>query len=176
MKIIVLYSRLAGYWMNSMRKLVDMYGGEFVVFRNVNATESPFEFKDEPGIRLYDANSMNRDELLEFCIGEEPDMLYVCGWSNRKYIKVAEYFRKKLVPTICGIDNPWTNSAKHRIGIPVLRMMLHKNFSHVWIPGNFQYEFVKKLGFKDYQIIKNMYTADLDLFLSEYDKNRMSKH
>lgn len=175
MKIIVLYSRLAGYWMTGMRKFIELYGGEFIVFRDVNSIHSPFEFQNEPGIRLYDASALNKEELLQFCIREKPDSVYVCGWSNRKYLRIAEYFKKRNIPTVCGIDNPFTNSPRQRIGMLFLRNVLHKSFSHVWIPGDFQLGFVKRLGFGDHQIIKNLYSADLDLFLSEYEKNRLIK-
>lgn len=175
MKILVLYNRLAGYWMTSMRKFIELYGGEFIVFRNVNSSASPFELQDEKGIRLYDAKKYDKKELLNFCIKENPDIVYVGGWNNEKYLKVAGYFRSKLIPVLCGIDNPWTNSLKQRMGKPILKNILHRHFSHVWIPGDFQNEFVKKMGYRNGQVIRNLYSADLELFLKENDKNKSSK-
>lgn len=175
MKILILYSRAAGYWMTCMRKFISMYGGEFVVIRNNDNGHAPFKLDDQHGIRWYDANSFSEQSLLNFCKKEKPDLVYVSGWSNRSYMKTARYFKERGIPVLCGIDNPWTNTLKQRVGLPVLKNYLKKSVSHLWIPGDFQYEFAKKLGFRDDKIVRNLYSADVDLFLPQYHKNRAAK-
>ncbi len=175
MKILILYSRAAGYWMTCMRKFISMYGGEFIVFRNNDNGHAPFQLEEHHGIRWYDSHLYSEQALLNFCKKESPDLVYVSGWSNRKYMKVARFFKAEGVPVLCGVDNPWTNTIKQRMGLPVLKRYLNKSVSHLWIPGSFQYEFAKKLGFSEQNIIKNLYSADVELFLPQYHKNRSMK-
>lgn len=175
MKILMLYTRLAGYWMTCIQEYLSMYGGEFIIVKDKRNPNASFKFSESDNIRLYDHDDFTKRELLEFCIQEDPDIIYVVGWTQKDYLMIARYFFKKGIPVICGVDNPWKNTLRQRYGSIYSNLFLTNRFSHIWIPGKPQHEFAKRLGFSSNQILSGLYSADFDLFYKEYLKNRTQK-
>ena len=64
------------------------------------------------------------------------------------------------VPTVLSLDNHYTGSLRQRVGRLLSKFKLHNRFSHVWVPGDPQRKFAKKLGFKENAIYDGFYSAD----------------
>ena len=73
------------------------------------------------------------------------------------------------------LDNQWKGSIKQRIATALSPAFLLKRFSHIWIPGKPQYEYAKRLGFKEQNIINGVYSADVNTFNDHYINNLESK-
>jgi glycosyltransferase involved in cell wall biosynthesis len=170
MKILVLHSRLSGYWMACMRTFVEQYGGTFFVVRKEISENAPFEFQDEEGIRLFPFSSFSGQELTDFAEDIDPDLVYTAGWEEQHYLKIAKRFYKQGNPVLCGMDNHWTGNLRQRAGKFYLRNLLPNSFTHIWIPGLYQYDFARRLGFSKEQILTCLYSADVSAF-SRADKN-----
>ena len=63
MKILVLYTRLTGYWIASMRFDYQESGNEYLVIRKAPSKDAPFKIKSEPGIRIINGDGVTVDEL-----------------------------------------------------------------------------------------------------------------
>ena len=101
-------------------------------------------------------HSLSEIELINF----NPDIVYVAGWGNPFYNKLAKKYRDQNIPVVCGMDNHWLGTLRQRIGCFLAPLIIHNKFSHIWVPGLLQYSFAQRLGFKTNQILKNLYVAD----------------
>lgn len=164
MNILVLHSRLSGYWMACMRTFVNNHGGSFYVVRKKVSANAPFDFENEKGINLFDFSSFSGSQLMNFCKDKNPDLVYVSGWSENSYLKVCRYFLKKDIPVVCGLDNHWKGSIRQILGKYFLRYVSPNNFSHLWISGLYQFEYARHLGFRKKNILTGVYSADVNAF------------
>ncbi|WP_338391631.1 glycosyltransferase [Fulvitalea axinellae] len=164
MKVLVLYTRLTGYWMACMRQSHQEYGFEFFVLRKRSSPDAPFCLEDEAGIRLMDSEDFDEVKLLKLAEEIQPVAIYVAGWGDKRYLQVAKWGLKNAVPVICGMDNQWLGTAKQQLASLLAPVYLKKHFSHIWIPGALQLPFAQRLGFGNDQILKGLYCADLEAF------------
>ena len=86
---------------------------------------------------------------------------------DKGYLKTAKEFRKRQIPVITGFDDIWTGSLRQKIGKLIFPFVYKKYFSHAWVAGPYQYEFAKKLGFKNSQVIFNLLSANTYNFSNE---------
>ena len=54
-------------------------------------------------------------------------------------------------------------------------MFYKKAFTHLWVAGPFQYEYAKRLGYKNSEIVFNFLSADLPLFNAIYNNTISEK-
>ncbi|WP_373032370.1 glycosyltransferase family 4 protein [Sulfurovum sp.] len=164
-KIVILFSRLSDYMINVLDHWVKTSNVELHVIRKeVDQKEAPFEFKNEyAGIFLYDRETFSFETMFEKVQNINPDMILCSGWSDKEYLKVVSYYSGKI-PTVMSMDNQWNGSIKQKIATLVSPFTLKKKFSHIWVPGEPQVVYAKKLGFTDEQIFKGFYVANSDNF------------
>jgi len=116
--------------------------------------DAPYRFEGiTPNIRI-----SSKAELQEID-SWNPDLIYVAGWADKKYNKIAGRWKAK-VPVILGVDNPWKGTIKQRIATIFAGNFLNNIATHVWVPGCRQYEFVRRLGFSPSKILFHLYCAD----------------
>ncbi|WP_282039395.1 glycosyltransferase family 4 protein [Saccharicrinis aurantiacus] len=164
MNILVLYTSLTDYWVACMRYDYKINGNKYLVFRQTPNPNAPFQLNSEEGIEI---NNQSDFELaaLQVKIKEfNPDMIYISGWVNKKYLAIAKSYKSKGIPTITGLDNQWKGNLRQRIGALLAPWKVKKYFSHIWVAGMLQYEFARQLKFKPQHILNNLYCADLDKF------------
>jgi len=172
MKILVLYTRLTGYWMACMRFDHQLKGNEYLVIRKGPSTDAPFKIKSEPGISIINGDGVSLEELRAIAKEFNPSVLYLSGWTDKRYVKLALYYKKLGLPTITGMDNQWLGTLRQHIGVLVSKWRVLKYFTHVWVPGKPQYYFARKLGFLPQNILTGMYCADETIF----NKVEQKKH
>lgn len=164
MKILVLHSRLSGYWMACMQAFVKEYDGHFTVIRQQPSPNAPFQFESTDTISLHSFEDFNKQEFKDFCKNVNPDLVYVSGWTKQTYLSVAKYYFDRNIPVLCGLDNQWKGTIKQYVGYPLLKHILSRRFTHLFIPGLYQFETARKLGFSKDKIITGLYSADVPLF------------
>ncbi|WP_083961677.1 glycosyltransferase [Salinimicrobium terrae] len=164
MKILVLYSRLTGYWMACMQVDHQQAGNEYLVIRKNPSPEAPFQINPEKGIEILDGDGLSAQELTATAIAFQPDLLYVAGWADKRYLETALHFEKEGLPVITGMDNQWLGNLKQRIAGVMSPILVKKYFTHIWIPGFPQHVFASKLGFSSENILRGLYCADDRLF------------
>lgn len=171
MKILVLYTRLTGYWMACMRFDHELTGNEFLVIRKTPSKDAPFKIESESGISIINGDGFTLDKLEKISKEFQPDVLYLSGWTDSRYIKLALQYKKLGLPTITGMDNQWIGTLRQRLGILSSKQRVLKYFTHIWVPGKPQYYFARKLGFLPQNILTGMYCADETIFYKVEQKN-----
>jgi glycosyltransferase involved in cell wall biosynthesis len=66
------------------------------------------------------------------------------------------------------MDNQWLGTFKQKVASLIGPVILTKLFSSIWVPGEPQAEYAKKLGFKDEQIFTGFYVANSKHFSMEH--------
>jgi len=162
-KILVLYTELADYIINSFEYYSENYNSEFhIVHWDIN-TEAPFLFSKNKNINLYNKNSFTNYSLLEFASKLKADAIICAGWMDSDYIKTIKSLSNKI-PKILTMDNHWEGSIKQYILRAISPFYLKKIFSHIWVPGKPQKEYAKMLSFSENQILTGFYVANTDIF------------
>jgi glycosyltransferase involved in cell wall biosynthesis len=169
MNIVFLYTELAGYSIACMKKAIELYPNTHItVIRWPINKEAPFQF-DFEGIQVREKNEFNANELVDFVREQLPSIIVCSGWMDKEYVGICKQFKNKI-PTVLALDNQWTGSVKQQIAKLVSPFLLKNKFSHVWVPGQKQFDYARKLGFKKNTIHKGFYSADVDLFSSYYKR------
>ena len=175
MKILVLYSEMAGYFLACIRRYAEVYQAEVHIVRwKVNA-EAPFQFQDENAITWYERDGYDAKGLVELGKTINPDLVYVTGWIDKAYLKVAAHFFKQAVPVIGAFDTKWRGDFKQKIATWISPFVFRQQFSHVWVSGLHQYEYARRLGFPRNVIQIGMYSADTPRFEQVYQESLAQK-
>ena len=173
MKVLFLYTELAGYFLSCIDSLLKRDIEVHIVRWPVNK-EAPFSFSFSDKIKIYDRHELKRKDLLALVQKISPDLILCSGWIDKDYLKVCREFRGKI-PVVALMDNKWKGTLRQRIGILLGKRMIHNSFSHCWVPGNLQKEFAKRLGFDDQHLKRGFYSCDFESFHALYIRNKQQK-
>lgn len=167
-KVLFLYTELAAYFIACLEAL-DKYADIAVVRWPLNK-EAPFKFEFDPNWIILDRQDFDKKTLIEFSRSYTPDVLICSGWVDPVYNALASYWHGKI-PTVLTLDNHFTGSLKQHIGRLVSRYFLRSRFTKVWVPGQPQRVFARKLGFKKQQIYDGFYSADTEKFNAYFNQS-----
>lgn len=173
-KFVFLYTEIAGYFLACVQKLAELYHAEVHIVRYPVNKEAPFKFPRLKNIFYYERRDFDRKSLLKTISGINPDFVYCAGWTDKDYLHVVKSCSGKI-PTLLGFDNKWENSFRQNIAGIIAPLFLTKYFSHCFVPGEKQKKYALKLGFKEKQILKGLYSADFELFYSQFKVNSEKK-
>jgi len=174
LKIVFLYTELATYFLSCLDELIKLDVVEVHLFRWPLNKEAPFDFKFNPEIKVYERKQYKNSELLKIVSNIQPDLIYCSGWVDRGYKKICKNY-KNQIPVIVGIDNQWVGSSKQKLGVLLSKFLVRRYFNRVWIPGESQKLFVKKLGFSENNILTGFYSADTSFFNEYYFRFKEQK-
>jgi glycosyltransferase involved in cell wall biosynthesis len=173
-KFLFLYSELAGYMLSCMKLLAEKKQVEiYIVCWPVNK-EAPFNFSFPSNFRVRQKNEFNFLELKEYVQNIQPDIIYSSGWMDKDYTKIAKLYRKKI-PVITAFDNKWKGSFRQNVASLISPFTIKKYFSHCFVPGDLQYQYALKLGFKNENILKGLYAAEVDFYYQQFLANKAQK-
>lgn len=174
--MLFLYTELSGYFLSSVARFCEKYDAEAHVVRWPLHPDAPFKFADFPGITMYERKDHDRNSLMQLADQISPQLIYVAGWMDKEYLSVARKWKAAGTPVVCALDNQWRGDLRQRVACMVSGWVIHRKFSHAWVPGKFQFEFAKRLGFKLDHIEQGMYAADTSPFDEVWEMQSNSKH
>lgn len=170
MKILFLYSEVAGYFLACAEALHQIYGCEVHIVRWPINSEAPFKFREYEGVHFHERSEMQPADIFALYKQLEPSIVYVSGWMDKGYLEVAKRIRKTGTPVVCGSDNQWRGDLRQRIATFISPFYLKSSYSHLWVPGRYQYEFARRLGYSPTNILTGMYSADVAPFHEGYER------
>lgn len=177
-KILYLYSELVGYQIPIFKEYVETYKADVHVMSWDKKKIKPYEPEAIYGVTYYKRSKYNNSDILALALSLNPDIIYISGWMDKGYLFVTEKMKKRGIPIVTAFDDIWVGSFRQRIGSLVFPFFFKKYFSHAWVAGSYQFEFAKKMGFKNNEIIYDMLSADTTIFnLNHYllEKNKDSQ-
>jgi glycosyltransferase involved in cell wall biosynthesis len=111
-------------------------------------------FKDEVDI------SMILREIEAF----QPDVILVSGWFMPEYLQVCKWFRQQGGLVVAYSDTQYYGSLRQRIGCLLSRWRLQPAIDVVWVAGERQRAYARRLGFATSQIWEPMLCCDVARF------------
>ena len=164
-RIAVLFSRLSGYMAACLRELKESHHVDLVVYRRPPAANAPFSDKQFDWISsLHDGTTATAEDILKNLNAYQPDAVFMVGWADKKYLRVARQLRKKGVPVVAGSDAQWSGSLKQYIGVWSAPWYLHSAIDVLWVAGERQRQFARRLGFTGPRCWTGYYACDWKKF------------
>jgi glycosyltransferase involved in cell wall biosynthesis len=165
-KILILYRELAGYFVQCVNHLSDKYQVEIdIVAYSVNA-DAPFVFSFSKRVNVYRRDKLSVSDLTKMTASCAYALIICASWRDKAYLKAVA--NRKKAKSLLGFDNQWSGSVKQTLAILYAKRFITPLFDGAFIPGQLQYNFARKMGFKHNSIVRNAYSCDADAFSSLY--------
>jgi glycosyltransferase involved in cell wall biosynthesis len=162
--IVYLYTEIMPY-QTVIFKEYSKLGNAVHAFYLDKKRQTPYVPDEIDNVFYYPKGDFTKSFLLKKIIELNPTILLVCGWSDKDYLYIARYFkRKKIIPVVCPIDTQFTKRIKQFFGFIIAPFYIKSAFTHIWIPGARQYEFARLLGYSKSKIVFNSLSCDVELF------------
>lgn len=176
-KLLFLSSQFTGYFDECLQELVNHHDFEILVIRWEPTINAPYQLTDYQGITINLKNDFTPKELLKKCIDFRPNLVYYPGWMDRDYLIIVAQLHRKGIISIMGFDNQWHGTIKQRfialLGYQVFKRLFKVDY--VWIPGERQAEYMKRIGFPKTKILFGLYSANQPVLYAEYQRFETSK-
>lgn len=162
--VLVLYSRFSSYVNSAFIHYANKYDSNVFIVRYNLDKNSPFNLKQDPKLSLYNRDEQSFESLKKL-IQENNIKTIVCsGWGDKLYRNVCKWAKQNNVLTIMAFDNQWMGTLKQKLLTRLSPLMIKPAFTKTWIPGVFQFEYARRLGFERHNIMLRFYTADTNIF------------
>ena len=161
MRVAFLWNHLSGYLNACLKELVSREGTELFVCheafqKSVPYDESQFAWMKR---RIAWRTISDLDNLQEELDQFQPDIVIFASWNKPPYRAVAKSFAGKAF-RVMGMDNCWRGTFKQRFGTWIAPFYVRPLADAVWLPGERQAVFAKKLGFDLGIIMRGSYACD----------------
>ncbi len=160
-RIGILWTGLSGYLNECLRELASRDGVQLFVSHKAPALNAPF---DESQFNWIPNRFMWREsselDALETKLQEfNPEVLIFTGWAVPAYRSMAKAFAGKSL-RIMTMDNCWLGTLKQRVATWISPFYVRPLADAVWLPGERQAVFARKLGFEQRAILRGLYCGD----------------
>lgn len=173
--ILFFYSELATYFLACAETLAIAHGYQVHIVHWPINPEAPFSFRDYKGVTLHPKENYSREELLKLFEELQPQLVFTIGWMDADYKAIAKRIKQSGTPVVAGLDNHWRGDLRQQIARIISPWYIKPYFTHLWVPGDPQYTFAKKLGFTEKKILRGFYSADLPAFHKAYERFQEEK-
>lgn len=163
MKFVFLCAEPADYLLRCINELASK--NNVIVFHYPVSGNAPFDLATYYNIQFIEFTHTMEAKTIINTIGDDLHAIITAGWNNQTYLFVNRHFRKKGIMTVMMSDTPWLGTIRQRIFSVIAPIVLKRIFTHIWVPGERQISYAKKLGFKPGEILNYLYCAN-DIFLS----------
>lgn len=175
MVVLYLYSEIMGYQMPILEEYVKVYGATVHVVHWDHKKLSHYAPPIIDGVHFYNRSQFTTSQLKEFAKGIDPDIIYISGWMDNGYLAAVRPLRLIGKPVVTAFDDIWFKTLRQRVASILFPFIKPYFFSHAWVAGPYQYEYAKRLGFGNDDIVFNCLSADTLLFNKVYSDSILSK-
>ncbi|MFN8353468.1 MAG: glycosyltransferase [Spirosomataceae bacterium] len=158
--ILFLYSELMPYNLPWFSILTQQYGYKVIVVHWDTRKQTPYLPPTIPDVAFHLRSNFSTIQLQQLADNLQPDIIYSSGRMDSGYLRVCSHWKSKGSITVCGFDTPWQSTWRQWIAVLGRSLFFKPYFTHIWVPGRFQYEYARKLGFAPNQILMNLYAAN----------------
>jgi glycosyltransferase involved in cell wall biosynthesis len=141
------------------------------VYWDTAGKKTPFEPTPEPGIHYYRRSDFCKNDLIEVIKGLVPVCIYVSGRMDDLYLSIARHFKNRI-PVISGCDNQWRGKMRDYISAVLGKLLYRRYFDYFWVPGERQLEFARRVGYTRQNVIRYLYSADIERYADSYEFRR----
>jgi glycosyltransferase involved in cell wall biosynthesis len=161
MRLAILWTALSGYMNACLKELSTRENVELFVCHQLPAEDAPFHDGQFAWLsnRMAWRVQLDLRDLPERLRAFSPDVMIIPSWHVPMYRRAGRDFANRCW-RVMAMDNPWQGSLKQRLGILVSPLYLKPMTDVVWLPGERQAMFARKLGFPQSKIMRGIYSCD----------------
>lgn len=174
MRISILYTSPGSYTRSCLKSLIDIHGASIRAIVYKPSTNAPFKEPILKGVADYKYREQfpSSTEIANWLLDFKPDCVLVSGWSDKEYLKAAKIIRKKGILVIGMMDTQFRGSFRQKLAIRLSPLYLKTAFDALWVPGERQAMFARRLGFRGFNCWSGLYACDIDKFQSKAINDR----
>lgn len=170
MKIAFLYTELSSYFLACLSELKDNSHKILLVYWP-GSVQAPFQFETLSWIDVVlKRDQCSEKKLIDELSSFDPHVIYLSGWADPAYVKVARKSRKRSL-IVVGIDNQWRGTIKQRIAALLSPWYLKSFIDIMWVAGRRQLELANRFGFSGANVWSGVYTCDWNKFSKGSGRN-----
>lgn len=175
-RIAFLYAEQQPFLEPLLQELVERHQFEVLFVYWDLKTKTPFRMEPIHSVNFIKRSTLSNEKLNQLLREFDPNAIVISGWMDRMYLRNVIRYRRRGTPVITGFDDWWVGGLRQFALKLISPMMRQLFFSHAWIAGPRQYEFAKRIGFKDNHIIFDLLSANTKIFNpGNFKKKRDSK-
>ncbi len=177
-RIAVLYSELSGYMAACLKALKDEYHVELLVMKWPVVSDAPFDEKEMFGWidRLYEKQDLKAEEILDILDDFDPQGIFMPGWIDLDYLKVARVMKRRNIPVVAGSDTQWAGTLRQRVSKYLAPWYLHPAIDVLWVAGEKQRAFAQYLGYTSDKCWSGLYACDWVRFAQNSESSKLSNN
>ena len=165
MKVLYLYTEVMGYLVPVFEELVKTHGAQVDVIHRDKQKLTPYAPPAVDGVCFHGRTDLSDSQLAQLVQDIAPDLVYISGWQDKGYLRIARQLKSQGCPIVVGFDDQWHSSLRQIAGSYLMRLFLKKRyFTYAWVAGPYQFEYASRMGFSKSQIIFNLYSCNIDAF------------
>ncbi len=164
--ILVLYSEFNAYNHAAFSAFSKISGFKVNIIHWDKTRMTAYQPISTDDINFIKRSTLTTEDIVNLLKTLTPAAVIVSGWMDKSYIRACYVAKKRGIKVIIGFDTHWRGGLKQwffKIGFNLFRAHF---FSYAFVPGNRQYYFARRLGFKHHEILTGLYTANTNLFKS----------
>ncbi len=149
MRVAILWTGLSGYLNACLKELASREGVELFVSHQAAVQEAPFDDSQFAWIpnRLVWQSRVDVTALRTRLRAFDPEILVFCGWHVPGYRQITRELASRCF-RVMAMDNCWKATPKQRMGTLIAPWYIRPLADAVWVPGERQAIFARRLGFE----------------------------
>lgn len=162
-EFLFLCDQLSGYLHGCIVRLADsVTEARITVVAKPGSKQAPFNFAPHPAITILDRSKLVRADFRNL-VASRPRFALIAGWRDHDYRWTGRQLRGSC-PVVLASDNLWKGTLKQFVVTQCFSGFIRRFASHMWIPGLYQFEYARRLGFPRDRILTGIYTATSDRY------------
>jgi len=167
-RICVLWTRLSDYMVACLKVLVERHSVHLTLVYEPAASEAPYaQFDLSFCEHVIASNSKDYGPLMDKLIITGLDAVVMASWHKWSYMQLCRQLRKQGTVVISCFDRQWKGTIKQWVRVISRELFLKPSIDNVWVPGDRQAEFARRLGFPN--PLYGFYCANTPRFASTPD-------
>ena len=168
-RVAIVWTQLSGYLNACLSELAADERVDLFVSNESASKDAPYKLNLFSWIkeRYQWTASPDKVELLKRLEVFSPDIILCSGWNINAHRYVLRKFKNKAIRLIA-LDNPWRGTVKQFVGTLISKFYLHPICDALFVAGERQAVFAKKLGFTQSEILRGVLSCDHDQFSEIY--------
>ena len=165
---------MSGYFNACLKELAKEVSDLILVRQKTNPIEAPFEEVNFAWLSKQFDCFLEVERAKRAIAEQAPDILIVAGWLHKDYTSIAKMYKSKKTFVVGTCDNTWRGNNRQKLASLTSKFHVKSYFDYLWVPGQKAADFAENLGFSPHQIIRGLYTCDVEQFQKVY-KERTQK-
>jgi glycosyltransferase involved in cell wall biosynthesis len=170
-RVAILFSELSSYMLACWKALKTEHNVELLVYYWKPVKDAPFKLDLEFITHLYPREGHTATQISDNVSTFNPDAVIIAGWMDKGYLEAARRLKRKNLLIIATCDNQWQDTPRQHLAARAAPWHLHPAIDVLWVAGERQAQFAKRLGYRGPRLWRGLYCCDWEHFAYEPSPN-----